>query len=270
LDLNFAQKNGTLSLSVRHPDDNAGVEPIEETNLQTLFAKIEEERRLAEEAKSKPQPPTAWETIAKTISSRIDDLEKQLAKPVEQPQPKRVAVERIGKGMRAISIETPSESTGVAGLLEPGDRVDLHLTLSKQSRLAERIFSFDQQAAMPTERLIENIEVLAVDTNLEPQGEGEKKSMSRSVTVIVVDGMDRDITRAQEMGTLTLVLRGKEDSEPGVPRTLMTLDDFVTRYEPRLSVVKTPDSILVRTYRGQVADDVTFSNGDNSSKVSGF
>jgi Flp pilus assembly protein CpaB len=205
---------------------------------------------------AKAKAPPAWDTALAAIVNRINSMEGLLReKPgkATPPTPKRDTLERIGAGMRAITIQTPNESSGVAGLLEPGDRVDLQLTLANKHLLIPSIQSGPLSHA-PSETLIENIEVLAVDSNLYRAEGDEGGKMSRSVTLIVFEEMIESIARAHELGKLTLTLRGKADSQDLKPRAVLNIDEFVARHmpaEPKLNdeIVVLPP-VTIRTLRG--------------------
>jgi Flp pilus assembly protein CpaB len=68
---------------------------------------------------------------------------------------------------------------------------------------------------------------LAVDTQLVVRDDNQDKKMSRSVTLIVTEEMSRQISQAEQMGSLTLVLRGIEDSQSTEPRQLVDLDQYL-------------------------------------------
>ena len=247
--LAYAQAFGKLSLSLRHPDDQAGVDPVEIKNLRELLAELNPTDT------TEPDPVPAWKTVFDEMTTRIGDLESTLKAPRE-PADRREALVRIGEGMQAITIQTPYESNGLAGLLEPGDRVDLQLTL--QSRASSNPMATAgrlDQGDIPSEKLIENIEVLAVDANIDDmQGEGEKE-VPRSVTLIVMEEMIADINRAAQLGTLTLTLRGLADAEATPPRTVMTVAEFVETHMPPVQETTVSSSavippVYIRTLRG--------------------
>jgi pilus assembly protein CpaB len=256
-DLAFAQSYGTLTLSVRNPGDNEGIEPIQLVRFKDLLANLE--------AKAKePTAPTAWEKFSEVIANRVSSLEHQLSKPIEKsPQHSdRETLNRIAKGMRAITIQTPSESTGLAGLLEPGDRVDLQLTVARKMELLPTNALSNQ---FPSETLIENIEVLAVDSRVfsEDNGEGEKK-MGESVTLIVLKSMIEDIAKASQLGSLSLTLRGVADSESSPPRVVMRVDQFVAKHlpaplEPFTNSILASTPVKIRTLRGPAVQEMPFA-----------
>jgi pilus assembly protein CpaB len=246
--LQFAQAFGKLSLALRNPADNEGIEPVESVRLKDILEDLE--------AKSnQPASPPAWEAFSAMIGDRIAALEQKLRVPSEKTvTADRETLTRIGHGMRAITIQTGSESTGLAGLLEPGDRVDMQLTIdSKNAGISP----------YPSETLIENIEVLAVDANIyNDDGDGARK-MYRSVTLIVMESMIKSIDRAEQLGTLSLTLRGFADSEDVPPRVVMTVDEFIAKHIPAESEEKTSvvsaAPIKIRTLRGPSVQDMPFA-----------
>jgi pilus assembly protein CpaB len=247
--LAFAQAYGKLSLSLRNPGDDEGVDPVETNRFKDILEELEGEQ----------QPtPAPWEKLVQELGARIAGLEADLAAAEEAPpQPERDTLIRIPEGMQGVTIQTPGPATGLAGLLEPGDRVDLQLTLgidfNRRVMLANRAGGVGK---IPSETLIENIEVLAVDSNIyNMAGEGEKK-VPQSVTLIVQKEMVADINRAAELGTLTLTLRGRADAQAGPPRTVMSVEQFVERHIPVVDETVLAEGenarppVYIRTLRG--------------------
>ena len=225
----LAQELGTLSLSMRNPNDRESVEPTLLTNIEDLLSKAKVKR---EAAKNAPVNSAVeqMKTMFEGVITRVDQLAQKVDTMNEPPAESPTALndeslKRIPAGMRAITIQTPSESTGVAGLLLPGHRVDVVVTWDNQV--------FDKFNPLAREResrsvvFLENVEVLAVDTQLIVRDDNQDKKMSRSVTLIVSLEMGRQISQAEEMGTMTLVLRGKEDSQSTDPRQMVDLDQYL-------------------------------------------
>lgn len=111
-------------------------------------------------------------------------------------------------GMRAVSVPI-DEATGNAGLVFPGDRVDLVL--------AQRL---DRGAGSgsASEVVVRNVRVLAVGRRLSAAGEeGELPSAKeRTVTLEVTPEGAKRVALAQELGRLVLSLRSlaRDASEP--------------------------------------------------------
>lgn len=251
----YAQSCGTLALSLLNPNDSEGVDPVEAVNLKTL---LDEKRQSLEQP---PVPPTpAWESPFNELLAQFSQLKTDLEQnPVEPtvPEEKRTAFDKIAKGMRAITIRTPDESSGVAGLLQPGDRVDLHFSLNDKAKVDERSYRQFGTKLAAVCTMIENIEVLAVDTQLYESDDAERKEMSQSVTLVVPEAMQHEIARAERLGSITLSLRGKEDRVDGPPRMLMSVDEFMAQNIPLPKAPVQQDSPMkIRTYRGSSFSEV--------------
>jgi pilus assembly protein CpaB len=109
----------------------------------------------------------------------------------------------IRDGMRAFTILTPSDASGVAGFILPGNRVDVVLAVSGGD---------EATGGATATTLLQNIEVLAVGQQLEAPRENrmELKEM-RSVTLSVNPDQAAKLSLAQTKGTLHLSLRGDLD-----------------------------------------------------------
>lgn len=106
----------------------------------------------------------------------------------------------VPKGMRAVSVEV-SESSGLAGLLVPGARVDVIATLKQDnSQIAKTI--------------VENAKVQAIGVKLS-RGKGEDKGApaAKTVTLIVTTKDAEAIELASNSGRPRLVLRGTSDTD---------------------------------------------------------
>lgn len=109
----------------------------------------------------------------------------------------------IRDGMRAFTILTPSDASGVAGFILPGNRVDVVLAVTAND---------EATGGATATTLLQNIEVLAVGQQLEAPRENrmELKEM-RSVTLSVNPDQAAKLSLAQTRGTLHLSLRGDLD-----------------------------------------------------------
>jgi pilus assembly protein CpaB len=257
----LAQELGRLSLAMRNPNDQQTNEPMLVTSISNLLEKAAREKveeRDGPALKAVDQLKGIVEGLARRIESLTQSPASSAALTAE-------SLQRIPAGMRAITIQTPSEATGVAGLLLPGHRVDVVVTWDGQV--------FDRFNVLAREResrsivLLENVEVLAVDTQLVARdGDVENKEMSRSVTLIVTLEMGRQISQATEIGTLTLVLRGKEDSLSSEPQLVVNLDQYLgsclAEIRPiQTEVVGKPGSnsiVPIRLNRGGANQDQMF------------
>jgi pilus assembly protein CpaB len=123
------------------------------------------------------------------------------------------------KGMRSVTIQTPNVSSGVAGFILPGNHVDVLLTVESQGQ--------DATGGGSTVRLLQNVEILAVDQRLDaaPLDKKVDTSSSRSVTLLVTPDQDAMLALAQRKGTLHLSLRNSGDTAEADSRPV-TLGDL--------------------------------------------
>jgi pilus assembly protein CpaB len=110
-------------------------------------------------------------------------------------------------GMRAISIDV-NEPSSVAGLVFPGDRIDvlLNMQFTIQQIGADGAQETSQYRPMTSETVLENVRLLATDRNLNDI-EGEAKKIN-TVTIEVTPKQAEMIKVAASMGQLALSLRG--------------------------------------------------------------
>lgn len=111
----------------------------------------------------------------------------------------------IPKGMRAIAIQTLNVSSGVAGFILPGNRVDVLLTVSVAG-------TDDLAGGGTTTTLLQNVEILAIDSRIDAPADNrvDPKEL-RSVTLAVSPDDAAKLNLGQNKGTLHLSLRNPED-----------------------------------------------------------
>jgi Flp pilus assembly protein CpaB len=163
--------------------------------------------------------------------------------------------------MRASTILTPNDSSFVAGLIEPGDKVDVLFTDSTDKELT---------GGGSTAPIMQNIEVLAIGQIVDPDESREKTGKRmRSVTLAVLPEQATKLVLAQEMGTLHLALRSEQDEATADVAAVTVTELRGTAYpalpgeptEPKIVPVsadgstepitpRQPSQIAVRTLRG--------------------
>ena len=116
----------------------------------------------------------------------------------------------IPTGKRAVSVAV-NDVSGVAGLIKPGDKIDVIATMDLDSNNIGRV--------VQTGYVLQNIEVLAVNKNMEENGVNETGNESqRTVTLAVNPSEATPLILATEKGSVRLILRGHNDEEvKGVP-----------------------------------------------------
>jgi pilus assembly protein CpaB len=104
----------------------------------------------------------------------------------------------LSPGMRAVSVPI-SATTGIAGFVFPGDRVDVILI-----HAIERGDAASDRILRASETVLTNVRVLAVDQRVADQG---NPVVAKTATLEVTPKQAETITMLTEMGRLTLSLR---------------------------------------------------------------
>ncbi|ANK12999.1 Flp pilus assembly protein CpaB [Erythrobacter neustonensis] len=125
----------------------------------------------------------------------------------------------LGPGMRAVTVPV-SATTGVAGFIFAGDRVDLVLT--------QQIDGADQSTPLRTaETVLRNLRVLATDQTTEKSTDENGKTVVaefRTVTLEVTPKIAEKIAVAQTIGTISLALRSIADSQSELEKAVAAGD----------------------------------------------
>jgi pilus assembly protein CpaB len=125
----------------------------------------------------------------------------------------------LGPGMRAVTVPV-SATTGVAGFVFAGDRVDLILTQQVDG-------SGDTTPLKAAETVLRNLRVLATDQRVEKTTDENGKTVVqefRNVTLEVTPKIAEKIAVAQTIGTLSLALRSLADNPADLERALAAGD----------------------------------------------
>jgi len=134
------------------------------------------------------------------------------------PQDRGFLAAALGPGMRAVTVPV-NNSTGVAGFVFPGDRVDLVLTQDVTG-------GGDGPPLKVSETIVRNIRVLATDQRVDSKDEEGKtvvKTFS-NVTLEVTPRIAEKVAVAQNMGTLSLSLRSIADQTSELERAVASGD----------------------------------------------
>jgi pilus assembly protein CpaB len=120
----------------------------------------------------------------------------------------------LGPGMRAITVAV-SPTSGVAGFVFPGDRVDIVLT-------QEVAGGGDGAPLKVSETIIRNIRVLATDQRMSAQGEDGKPVVQNvsTVTLEATPKIAEKVAVAQTIGQLSLSLRSLADNSAELERAI--------------------------------------------------
>ena len=113
----------------------------------------------------------------------------------------------LSPGMRAIAIEVRAVGTA-GGFILPSDHVDVLLT-----RASPRTAGAPTGDAFVTETLLTNIKVLAIDQQIAEQ-KGETAVVAKNTATLEVSPRQAEqIAQAQQLGTLSLILRPIRDGQ---------------------------------------------------------
>lgn len=214
--LALAGSKGTLNLALRNQSDELGTvaDPVTLSDLQFL-----------------QESPVASTT------------------PVEAAAPAALST-HLEVGMRAFTIRS-SLWSGLAGLLLPGDNVDVLLTVTDQATAKE--------IGSVTVTLVQGVEVLAIDQLLEvpasnktEPGNKSEPSAQHAVTLAVTPIQAARLALAETKGTLNLSLRGKADNAEAAAAPVTVADLEFPKAPLTVSEVPEPQSVVlqIRTLRG--------------------
>jgi pilus assembly protein CpaB len=186
-------------------------------------------------------------------------LDRTVAVPVVKDEPileaklaskngGRGAASLIPEGMRACTI-TANVSSAVAGLLLPGNRVDVLCSMTSTQ-------ANDGTGGATTTTLLENVEIFAIEHHIEAPAETKADPNVRTVTLLVTPDQAPELDLGQNKGTLHLTLRNPNDSKSGNPKpaTLAGIQfhqEMVATEKPQ----ETKPAPTLRTFRGTTEGD---------------
>lgn len=166
-----------------------------------------------------------------------------LASKISLPGQSPRLAHNLAEGKRAFSFPI-NASSGVAGFVQAGDRVDIILTRHERG-----------QGVMISEVFMQDVLVIAVDQRA--RQEGSKARVGRIATV-EVDPLDaQKLQLAQASGTLSLTLRGIEEETTRTEQLqpVTTQDLFATEEEAEPEPI---ERTKVRVNRGGRVEHFTF------------
>ena len=118
----------------------------------------------------------------------------------------------LGPGMRAVTVGV-SATSGVAGFVFPGDRVDIVLTHEVEG---------DGQPLRVSETILRNVRVLATDQRITAR-DAEGNQVAQTVSTVTLEATPRMAERiavAQTIGQLSLSLRSLADNNAELERAI--------------------------------------------------
>ncbi len=128
--------------------------------------------------------------------------------------------EQIAKGYRVVAVRVDA-ATGVAGLLKPGDRVDVQLFVQKCAQLGIDCAS--------VQTILEDIKVFAVDQSFRRavEQDDEAAQVARTISLLVTPKQSETLNLANELGKIRLTIRHPDDDTNVATDATTTEDLFV-------------------------------------------
>ena len=163
----------------------------------------------------------------------------------------------LGPGMRAVTVPV-SATTGVAGFVFAGDRVDLVLTQEVASQSEEKPLK-------TAETVLRNLRVLATDQATEQTKDENGKTVVtefRTVTLEVTPKIAEKIAVAQTIGTISLVLRSIADNQSELERAIASGDVQI----PANATPEQEEKILRAAMARPIDKGTTFTTGGDVSR----
>lgn len=155
---------------------------------------------------------------------------------------------RLEPGYRAYTVRM-DDVTGVAGFVLPGDKVDVLFTQDK-GRNARAV-------NLVSEILLQDVEVLAVDSNDDPLSE-QPKLFARATLSVTVDDAKK-LSVAAGLGDLSLALRGAREPEQqkiSMPASKVAAARTPPRRTTRRAVARKPANKQIKVLLGDEETEV--------------
>lgn len=130
--------------------------------------------------------------------------------------------EQIAKGYRVVAVRVDA-ATGVAGLVKPGDRVDVQLFVSKNDR------NGISQSVVKT--ILEDVRIFAVDSSFRraaEESEDASPAAARTISLLVTPKQAETLNLANELGKIRLTIRHPDDDTDVAVTGTTTEDLFVS------------------------------------------
>lgn len=162
----------------------------------------------------------------------------------------------LGPGMRAVTVAV-SATSGVAGFVFPGDRIDLVLTQAVTG-------GGDGPPLKVSETILRNMRVLATDQRMTAQGEDGKPVVlnTSTVTLEATPKIAEKIAVAQTIGQLSLSLRSIADNSAELERAIASGEVTV----PEGDDPKAERRMLLAVSNRPIDTNTTFTTGSDVSR----
>jgi pilus assembly protein CpaB len=169
------------------------------------------------------------EAIDRTVFMPLLEGEPILEGKLASKKAGRGLAPLIPSGMRACTIQA-SLASGVAGLILPGNRVDVLMSMTNMGNTS------DTTGGGSTMTLLQNVEILAVDQQMDAPRDNKTDAKLQSVTLLVTPDQAARLELGQEKGRLHLTLRNPNDGKEAAtkPATLSAMMGTEKPLEERL------------------------------------
>jgi pilus assembly protein CpaB len=155
----------------------------------------------------------------RVVLTGIEANEPILSSKITGPGQRATLSATLQDGMRAFTIRV-NDVEGVAGFVQPGDRVDVALTRQKDANGNNR---------SSTDIVLQNTRVLAIDQIADERN--DKPAVVKAVTLEVDTAGAQKLSLAASVGTLSLMLRRAGESAFEATRVI-TLSDLAGDVSP--------------------------------------
>jgi len=160
-------------------------------------------------------PETRAELAGALVRRYLESGERIAIADVLRPRDRGFLAAVLRPNMRAITVGVDAV-TGAAGLIWPGDRVDLLLTQSLDERVAQL------SRRVVGETVLNDVRVIAVDQHLTQGAAGANAApegkVARTVTLEVTPEQAERVAVAAQLGRLSLTIRAMDGDGEGAER----------------------------------------------------
>ena len=172
------------------------------------------------------------------------------------PQDRGFLAAALGPGMRAVTVSV-SATSGVAGFVFPGDRVDMVLTQTVSG-------GGEGPPLKVSETIIRNLRVLATDQRTDSKGEDGKTQVKpfSTVTLEATPRIAEKVAVAQSMGQLSLALRSIADNQAELERAVASGEVKVPDGTP----IGQERQMLLQIANRPIDSNTTYSTGGDVSR----
>src|SRR3954452_12175366 len=200
-------------------------------------------------------PTNPQELIGTVVRNEIAEGQPITQGSLIKPGDRGFLAAALGPGMRAITVPV-SVTSGVAGFIFPGDRVDIVLT--------QEVGGGDGPPLKASETVFRNVRVLATDQRMSAQGEDGKPVVRNfsTVTLEATPKMAEKIAVAQTIGQMSLSLRSIADNNVDLQRAIASGEVKV----PAGTDPKDPKQLLIAVANQPIDTAPTYTVGAEVSR----